>query len=59
LLLQAVTQPADGSDDRLDGNFPSHTLYPDTMIAGAAEHRRRKALNMSITKGVNRLVSPS
>lgn len=35
LLVQAVTQPADGSDDRLYGNFPSYTLYPDTMIAGA------------------------
>jgi acyl-CoA reductase-like NAD-dependent aldehyde dehydrogenase len=28
LLVQAVTQPADGGEDRLYGNFPSYSLYP-------------------------------
>ena len=30
LLVQAVTEPADGSEDRLYGNFPSYSLYPPT-----------------------------
>jgi len=30
LLVQAVTQPADGSEDHLFGNFPSYSLYPPT-----------------------------
>ena len=30
LLVQAVTEPADGSEDRLFGNFPSYSLYPPT-----------------------------
>ena len=30
LLVQAVTRPADGSDDQLYGNFPSYSLYPPT-----------------------------
>lgn len=30
LLVQAVTEPADGGEDRLYGNFPSYSLYPDT-----------------------------
>ena len=30
LLVQAVTQPADGSQDQLYGNFPSYSLYPPT-----------------------------
>ncbi|MFZ4487598.1 MAG: aldehyde dehydrogenase family protein, partial [Candidatus Nanopelagicales bacterium] len=28
LLVQAVTVPADGSDETLYGNFPSYSLYP-------------------------------
>ena len=28
LLVQAVTQPADGSEDRLYDNFPGYSLYP-------------------------------
>ncbi|MDO9486241.1 MAG: aldehyde dehydrogenase family protein [Actinomycetota bacterium] len=36
LLVQAVTQPADGSEDRLYGNFPSYSLYPDKAIVGTA-----------------------
>ena len=30
LLVQAVTEPADGGEDRLYGNFPSYSLYPPT-----------------------------
>ncbi len=30
LLVQAVTEPADGGEDRLFGNFPSYSLYPPT-----------------------------
>ena len=30
LLVQAVTRPADGSDEQLFGNFPSYSLYPPT-----------------------------
>jgi acyl-CoA reductase-like NAD-dependent aldehyde dehydrogenase len=30
LLVQAVTQRADGGEDRLYGNFPSYSLYPPT-----------------------------
>ncbi len=30
LLVQAVTVPADGGEDRLYGNFPSYSLYPPT-----------------------------
>lgn len=34
LLVQAVTKPADGTEDRLYGNFPGYSLYPPT--AGVA-----------------------
>jgi acyl-CoA reductase-like NAD-dependent aldehyde dehydrogenase len=30
LLVQAVTERADGGEDRLYGNFPSYSLYPAT-----------------------------
>lgn len=30
LLVQAVTQRADGGEDRLFGNFPGYSLYPPT-----------------------------
>lgn len=30
LLVQAVTEPADGAEDRLYGNFASYSLYPPT-----------------------------
>ena len=30
LLVQAVTVRADGREDRLDGNFPSYSHFPDT-----------------------------
>jgi acyl-CoA reductase-like NAD-dependent aldehyde dehydrogenase len=30
LLVQAVTEPAGGGEDRLYGNFPSYSLYPPT-----------------------------
>ena len=30
LLVQAVTEPADGTSETLFGNFPSYSLYPPT-----------------------------
>lgn len=37
LLVQAVTEPADGTSETLFGNFPSYSLYPPTagLPAGA------------------------
>jgi len=37
ILVQAVTEPADGTSETLFGNFPSYSLYPPTagLPAGA------------------------
>ncbi len=36
LLVQAITEPADGTTETLFGNFPSYSLYPPTAGLPAA-----------------------